>query len=282
MENTTKPIMKPLSALNLLDRFLFACAMEDRETMELVLQIILGRSIKLYDTAQAEKELRTAPWLRSIRLDVVTMDEWGLYNTEVQKKNTGNLARRSRFYQAVMDSATLAPGEVNFNRMSDVTLITIAPFDLFGEGKYCYTFRMKCEESEQLHLEDGATRIFLNTRGTNDGEVSEELVNLLHYFEESTDETASRSSSESIQALHRQVCRIKASEEIGVRYMQEWEEKAYVKEEGRIEGRKEALLSMIARKRAKGKSAVEIAEDLETEVSDVEILMKELQAISKR
>lgn len=127
MENTTKPIMKPLSALNLLDRFLFACAMEDRETMELVLQIILGRSIKLYDTAQAEKELRTAPWLRSIRLDVVTMDEWGLYNTEVQKKNTGNLARRSRFYQAVMDSATLAPGEVNFNRMSDVTLITIAP-----------------------------------------------------------------------------------------------------------------------------------------------------------
>lgn len=136
---------------------------------------------------------------------------------------------------------------------------------------------MKCEESEQLHLEDGATRIFLNTRGTNDAEVSEELVNLLHYFEESTDETAS-SSSESIQALHRQVCRIKASEEIGVRYMQEWEEKAYVKEEGR----KEALLSLIARKQAKGKSVAEIAEDLETEVSDVESLMKELQAISKR
>lgn len=92
--------MKPLSDLTLLDRFLFACAMEDVITMQLVLQIILGKHIKLMDTAQSEKELRTAPWLRSIRLDVDTMDEAGIYNTEVQKKNTGNLRRRSRFYQA--------------------------------------------------------------------------------------------------------------------------------------------------------------------------------------
>lgn len=277
MENTTNPIMKPLSALNLLDRFLFACTMEDQETMELVLQIILGRELRLCDYAQAEKELRTAPWLRSIRLDVITMDEYGLYNTEVQKRNTGNLPRRSRFYQALMDSSTLAPGEVNFNRMPDATLITIAPFDLFGEGKYCYTFRMKCEESEHLSLEDGATRIFLNTRGTNEGEVSEELVSLLHYFEESTEENASRCNSARIQTLHRQVSRIKASEEIGVRYMQQWEEKVYAKEEGRIEGKAEALMSLVARKLEKGKTAIEIAEDLETEVSVVEAMIDELQ-----
>lgn len=96
MKDTTKPIMKPLSDLNLLDRFLFACTMEDVGTMELVLQIILDKEIRLYDDVQVEKEVRTAPWLRSIRLDVVTMDECALYNTEVQKKNTGNLSRRSR------------------------------------------------------------------------------------------------------------------------------------------------------------------------------------------
>lgn len=275
MKDTTKPVMKPLSDLNLLDRFLFACTMEDVGTMELVLQIILDKEIRLYDDVQVEKEVRTAPWLRSIRLDVVTMDECALYNTEVQKKNTGNLSRRSRFYQAVMDSSLLAPGEVNFNKLPDVTLITIAPFDLFGEGKYCYTFRMKCGEAENLYLEDGAVRIFLNTRGTNGGEVREELVNLLRYFEESTEENASRCNSERIQTLHKQVCKIKASEEIGVRYMQEWEEKAYAREEGREEGRKEAILSLVMRKLEKGKSAVQIAEELEMDVSEIEAVIGE-------
>ena len=41
------PVMKPLAELTLLDRFLFACVMEDRGTMELVLSIILGEEICL-------------------------------------------------------------------------------------------------------------------------------------------------------------------------------------------------------------------------------------------
>lgn len=239
MEKTKRPIMKPLSELTLLDRFLFACAMEDASMMQLILQIILGKEIKLTEFPQAEKELRTAPWLRSIRLDVITMDEAGVYNTEVQKKNTGNLRRRSRFYQALIDSSLLAPGEIDFNGMPESTLITIAPFDLFGENRYCYTFRMKCEESDQLWLEDGAVRIFLNTRGTNSGEVSEELAELLCYFEKTTAETAFQCKSQRVKALHNKVCKIKSSEEIGVRYMQEWEEKVYLKAEGRAEGRAE-------------------------------------------
>ena len=40
--------------------------------------------------------MRTAPWLRSIRLDVISKDEAGIYDAEVQKKNTGNLRKRSR------------------------------------------------------------------------------------------------------------------------------------------------------------------------------------------
>ena len=36
----------------------------------------------------------------------------------------------------------LKPGDLDFGRMNDVYVIFIAPFDLFGEGKYMYTFRM--------------------------------------------------------------------------------------------------------------------------------------------
>ena len=54
--------MKPLSELTLLDRFLFACAMEDTWIMQNVLEIILGREMTLVDPTQVEKELRTVPW----------------------------------------------------------------------------------------------------------------------------------------------------------------------------------------------------------------------------
>ena len=125
MNDPGGPVMKPLAELTLLDRFLFACVMEDRGTMELVLSIILGEEIRLAGQPQAEREMRTVPWLRSIRLDVYSVDEENrVYNAEVQKKNTGNLIKRSRFYQALIDSSLLAPGEIDFNRMQSSCLIT--------------------------------------------------------------------------------------------------------------------------------------------------------------
>ena len=53
--------IKILQELNLLDRFLFSEVMADNETLEDVLEIILGRPVPLKDKAQAEKELR---WTR--------------------------------------------------------------------------------------------------------------------------------------------------------------------------------------------------------------------------
>ena len=45
-----------LKDLDLLDRFLFAEAIEDPETMELILEIILGREVILRHLLHAEKE----------------------------------------------------------------------------------------------------------------------------------------------------------------------------------------------------------------------------------
>lgn len=234
--------MKPLSELTLLDRFLFASTMEDRETMELVLRIILQQDITLLNQVQTKKKVRTAPWLRSIRLDVISTDGINVYDTKVQKANTRNLPRRSRYYQALIDNSLLPPGEIDFNQIQDTCLIIIAPFDLFGENRYRYTFQMKCKESDQIWLEDGAARIFFNTHGTNPQDEPPEVVELLKYFEHTDDKTISQCSSPRIHQLHKQVCRIKSSEEIGVKYMQEWEEKVYERMEGHKEGLKEGRL----------------------------------------
>ncbi len=118
-------------------------------------------------------------------------------------------------------------------------------FDLFGLGKYQYTFRTYCEEDKELELQDGAVRIFLNTKGTNDDEVSKELVDFLHYIEKTDDTSAEAADSERIRKIHECVKRIKSSEEMGVKYMQAWEEKVMEREKGKAEGKAEALLEIL-------------------------------------
>ena len=90
-----------------------------------------------------------------------------------------------------------------------------------------------------MRLEDGATRIFLNTRGTETAGVRQELIDLLHYFEKTTDINAAASSSDKIRRLHEKVRTIKASEEIGINFMNERQEKIHERKEGREEGRAE-------------------------------------------
>ena len=235
--------MKTLNELTLLDKFLFDEVMDIPEAHEAALRIILGdENLQLLSASQTEKELRTAPWLRSIRLDVYSIDEnLRIYNTEAQKTRKTDLLRRSRFYQSVMDSSLLKPGDESFNLLNDTFNIMITPFDLFGKGRYFYTFHAHCDEDPSLILEDGATRIFLNTRGTNRSEVSEELVQFLEYMEQSALNADIPDTNENLIKIHKHVMQIKASEEIGVKFMQRWEEEAMLKREGREEGLSEGM-----------------------------------------
>lgn len=157
-----------LGELNLTDRFLFAETMDEPEAYKATVGILLENEIELLDRTQTEKELRVSPELRAVRLDVVSMDRDGkIYFTEMQKRDTRNLEKRSRYYQAHLDVALLEPGCKDFNRLNDSCMILVAPFDLFGYGLYRYTFVGQCKEVPGLALQDGATRVFINTYGTN-------------------------------------------------------------------------------------------------------------------
>ena len=68
---------------------------------------------------------------------------------------------------------------------------------------------MSCDEIPGLKLRDGATRIFLNTHGTDTEGISEELIQLLRYFEQTTEENAAGSHSGKIEKLQKRVEEIK-------------------------------------------------------------------------
>ena len=123
--------------------------------------------------------------------------------------------------------------------------------------------------------------ILLNTRGKHPELVSPELIELLKYMEHSTDDVSEACESKRIQEMHRRVCQIRASEKTEVKYMQSWEERIMIKQEGiaegRIEGKKALLKSLIEKKMAKKYSAEQISAMLEVDVPEVENIMKEIQ-----
>ena len=294
MTMTTRKTPKPLTELTLLDRFLFNEVMERPENLRVLLEIILGKEILLKYLPESEKETRTSPLNRFIKLDVWATDEDdAIYDTEVQQKNTYNLPKRSRYYQGVIDSRLLKPGTADFNELNDLFIIIIAPFDLFQKDFYLYTFRMQCEESPGLHLDDGVTRIFLNTHGINREDVSPDLIELL-YLIEHTNDSGKTYQNTKLQKMSERVREIQGNSEVSVRYMQAWEERVIeqqaAKEEGRKEGRQEGIkegfreahLTLVRKKLTRGFDAEQIAEALELDRTEVDALIEEIQLDEKR
>ncbi|MBQ9927425.1 MAG: hypothetical protein IJO65_05565 [Lachnospiraceae bacterium] len=174
---------------------------------------------------------------------------------------------------------------MDFNELNDSFLIMVAPFDLFGKGLYRYTFEGTCRECPELKLGDGALKIFINTNGTNKEAFSEEFLDFMEYLKQTNDETAKRSKSKRIKKIHEQVKKVKASEKIGVKYMQLWEEMALARQEakeegiseGRLEGQSCKLIEQICKKIRKGYLPEQIAESLEEELSMVQSVYQTAQ-----
>lgn len=235
-----------LEQMNLVEKFLFDETMENKEAYEAMVSILLEDEVHLLPWTETEKELRVSPQLRSIRLDVVSMDEkHNVYFTEMQQNDTKNLQKRSRYYQGHIDVSLLPPGEADFNKLPDSCFILVAPFDIFGKGLYRYTFVGTCIECPELRLQDGAVKIFINTKGTNPEKFSQEFLDLMEYITNTKEVVVERSMSKRLRTLHECVKKVKGSEKVGVKLMQRWEELAMIKEEGRVEGRVEAIRVLI-------------------------------------
>ena len=250
MENRQeqKRVRKPLKDLTLLDRFLFDAAMSDPEISQNILSIIFSdKEIPAIRFSVAEQTQEPYYDSRAVRLDVLAYDEDDVvYDAEAQKENKGKrfLLRRSRLYQSAIDVNLLKPGDLDFGKMNDVYVIFIAPFDLFGEDKYMYTFRMTCDEVPGMAMNDGVVRIFLNTHGKNDDEVSQGLVEFLHYVE-NPERYGKNIEDSRVRRLADQIDMLKSSQEVGVKYMRLWEELAEARLEGREIGTTEAIITSI-------------------------------------
>ena len=131
-----------------------------------------------------------------------------------------------------------------------------------GEGKYRYTVRRMYEGYPDKEVYDGEVILYLNTKGKDTAGVSNELIAMLEYFEETTDDKALSSGYERIIRLNEIVTSVKANDEIGVKYMNAYEERMHdiqeAREQGEEIGRSEGLEAGIAQGEASGRAEREL------------------------
>ena len=167
-----------------------------------------------------------------------------------------------------MDVASLKPGE-DFNALKPGYVIFICTFDPFGKGLYRYTFEERCLETN-MSLGDETRKIFLNTKGKNTNEVPRELVNFLHYMEESTTEYVNNLNEPSLILLHKRVSELKQRRELEASFMTLEEYMRQEIEEGLADGFAENILDLLS-------DYGSIPEELKHKIlaqSDIDVLKK--------
>jgi len=237
---------KQLKELTIKDNFMFGAVMMDEENCKGLLERVLQIPIDRVEISK-EKSIVYHPEYKGVRLDVYVKDEKQTrYNVEMQVEKKPAFEKRSRYYQSQMDMEMLLSGE-DYTELPNTYVIFICDFDPFGEGKYRYTLRMKCEESAEVKFVDGRTIVFLNTHGKNESEVPKELVTLLNYIREDVEGSEREFHDSYVERLQKFIREVKADIEMEERFMifEEMlrDERAEGRAEGRMEGRAEGLES---------------------------------------
>lgn len=211
---------KSFRELDLVDDYMFDVVTEDLESCKLILELALGIHIKEIRWRENQKVIHNLPGKRGARLDFyVETEEGTVYDVEMQKRKRGNIPKRTRFYQSLIDAPMLKSGEESFDNLKPSVIVVICGFDLFGYGQYRYSFSNRCLEVDDLELGDETSKIILNTKGTNDEEEEPTLINFLHYVEDSSEEVLEESSDPRLKRLHEIIESIRSNAEMEARYM---------------------------------------------------------------
>ena len=239
--------------LTLSNDFMFSKVMRDKEICRETLEILLDKKIGEITYIDNQKTIDINYDAKSVRLDVYVEDEQRIYNIEMQVVNKKDLAKRSRYYQGMIDLNAIEKGEI-YRDLKESIVIFICKFDPFGEGLSKYTFENICNENKELYLKDGTSKVFFNTKDYYK-ERSEDAKSFLEYIEKET-----TSENNFVKKLEQKIKNIKENKvwraEFMTLLMREQEiardnfEKGMA--EGVIKGREEGIAEGVIRGREEG------------------------------
>ena len=232
-----------LKNLTIKNNFMFAAVMSEEENCKGFLERALSIKIDHVEIS-TEKNIVYHPEYKGVRLDVYAKDEKNTrYNIEMQVLKQPALGRKP-LLQSQMDMELLAKG-CEYAELPDSYVIFLCDFDPFGEGKYRYTFRKSCEETQKASLKDGRCIMFLNTCGEKAEDVPEELVSFLKFVHADLKESQTDFQDDYVRQVQKSVTHIKGSREMEERFMLlellMQDERREGRKAGELEGAREML-----------------------------------------
>lgn len=162
--------------------------MKNPELCRKVLETLLQRPIGELTVPENEKTIKFTKDGKAIRLDIFAKEKESnaQYDAEMQNLNNKSLedlclAKRSRFYQAVVDMQSLNE-KGNFRDLGDSNIIFICTFDPFGKDRPLYVFTEKCKEYPEMELGSGTKKLFFNTKASDLSLLPKAVETLYNYI----------------------------------------------------------------------------------------------------
>lgn len=173
---------KKFEELEIRDDFMFGVIMRNPKYCKPFLEKILNVKIAELSYPQSQETIDLSAGSKGVRLDIYVEDGKGtVYDVEMQTTDKGNLPKRMRYYQGVMDLNILEKGD-DYKNLKRSLVILVCTFDLFGLGRHIYTFENCCLQESGLSLKDGTVKIILNTKGTAE-DIDLEMKRLLKFID---------------------------------------------------------------------------------------------------
>ncbi len=203
---------KDFDELTIADDYMFYRVMEDTEICKTLLNRVLHGKIKTITEIELQKTIDDAGRAKGVRFDVWAKDCNGhIYDIEMQAIDKKDLAKRIRYYQAAIDVSTLGKSKP-YESLPDSFIIFFCTFDYLDKGLSVYTFTTTCNEDTAITLEDGVTKIIINSQAAAH-EKNEKLKVFLEYM------NGKVSDDEFIQKIEQRVKEVKANEQLRREYM---------------------------------------------------------------
>ncbi|MBQ3441809.1 MAG: Rpn family recombination-promoting nuclease/putative transposase [Selenomonadaceae bacterium] len=178
-----KQITKQWFDATIQNNFVFGKTLETNPDLcRRLLELILNIKISEINYPEREKTINLRSDSKGIRLDVYVEEKGSnrSFDIEMQVSNSDNLAKRTRYYQELIDGDKLKPGQ-HYSSLGESIIIFICPFR-FKYNRHFYSFHERCDQELDFILESGVTKIFLSTKGTID-DVTPDIKAFLDYVD---------------------------------------------------------------------------------------------------
>ncbi|MCD8083898.1 MAG: PD-(D/E)XK nuclease family transposase [Clostridiales bacterium] len=165
-----------IRSLNLLSDTFISVVLEDIDACQYVIRKILGTDDIRIISVKGQYRLLNLTAKDAI-LDAFAQDSTGRQiNIEIERRNTVDHARRTRYYGSMIDKSVLDKG-AEHEDLPDVYIIYISETDLWHAGETVYTANKSLGKSA-IPYNDGNHVIFVNA-AVDDGS---EVAKMMQYF----------------------------------------------------------------------------------------------------